>query len=807
MTAYCSAMAVHGVYPFGPRSRAVNDLGNQFVPFHAHLWDLMHGNTSGDLVYNWGSGFGVPFLADFFTYLMNPFSWLVGVVPRDKIEFPVFMVTVLSIGLGTGLMTVFLGRLQPGSGWLRALLAVGYGVSSWTTSDGWADPMWMWGIVSFPLMGIAGDWCLRRCHWPLGVLAVAVCWAGNFYTAAMATIGMGLVFGARVLLDARPWDVRCRVLLRGLSMTVVGVLLAAPVVTVSYKASKASQPVPDVHYAGPPGIRDYLAHLLPGGYYVTTPRIAVGILALLLVFMFPFMRHIPWRQRTVWSVLLVLVGMSYVWEPTILAWHGGALPNGSPYRAAIALTVMLVATAWLTLSAGPGPREICCGLALLALLVAGVGRSAYVSSGTWFLSVVGGASTAVLLWLLWRYAARSAARTTVICFLTATVFVSTAASAYSVTVIRDGEDWWQPKRTLGSAAFAAYRVIRAHDTWPLRRSDPGPHAFASNDPLLLAGEGGAYYSSYVPAHTARTMQELGAGWTIGGRHLRTFGDPVGRAIMGTFSYLEPDASSDDGFTGRTQNSPPVITLRAGEPQLDGISPADSTVFDRRNRVLGSQIYSVPQLVQEQASGESRILTAGAPVSFSAQCPAADVAYLFAPWYSGTVHALGTTVDLQGRFPMTSSPLVQLGQVPADGRISITFTAATRQSVPRHPLGCLDSDAADETVRRLASSSPSKTTAGGHSIKASFAAGTTGTAVLAIPAVDGWRCSSGSGRPTAPKTLAGLITVPVTAGDPRIACSYRTPGLYIGCALSILALTALLITAGACTASRRRTPRA
>lgn len=58
MGAYCLAMAAHGTYPFGRRSRAVNDLGNQFVPLHAHLRDLMHGDTTGDLYLNWSSGYG-----------------------------------------------------------------------------------------------------------------------------------------------------------------------------------------------------------------------------------------------------------------------------------------------------------------------------------------------------------------------------------------------------------------------------------------------------------------------------------------------------------------------------------------------------------------------------------------------------------------------------------------------------------------------------------------------------------------------------------------------------------------------------
>src|SRR5437763_966066 len=55
---FCAADAVARSYPFGPRTRNVNDLGNQYVPFHAHLWDLLHGRADGGLFVNWQSGFG-----------------------------------------------------------------------------------------------------------------------------------------------------------------------------------------------------------------------------------------------------------------------------------------------------------------------------------------------------------------------------------------------------------------------------------------------------------------------------------------------------------------------------------------------------------------------------------------------------------------------------------------------------------------------------------------------------------------------------------------------------------------------------
>src|SRR4051794_37751998 len=64
--------AASRTFPFGPKTRGVNDLGNQFVPFHAHLWDMLHGQGEGGLYLNWQSGYGSSFLPDLGTYLSSP---------------------------------------------------------------------------------------------------------------------------------------------------------------------------------------------------------------------------------------------------------------------------------------------------------------------------------------------------------------------------------------------------------------------------------------------------------------------------------------------------------------------------------------------------------------------------------------------------------------------------------------------------------------------------------------------------------------------------------------------------------------
>ncbi|MFI0716092.1 YfhO family protein [Streptomyces inhibens] len=810
MGAYCLGLALYGSYPFGPRSRAVNDLGNQFVPFHARLWDLMHGNTSGDLLFNWSSGYGVPFLADFFTYLMNPFSWLVGLFPRELADLPVFLVTLFSIGLGAALMTVFLGRLHPGPGLLRALLSVGYGLCAWVLNDGFADPMWMWGLVALPLLGIAADWCVRRTRWVSGTLLVALAWAGNFYTAAMATLAMALVLGMRLLTAARmpPRD-RLRALARATTMALTGILLAAPVLTVTFEASRAAQPAPEVFYRDRPSLLYQLAQLLPGGHgEVPAPNIFIGIPGLLLVATFPFLRAVPLRTRIGWYVLAAGVAASFVWEPTILLWHGFALPNGSPYRAAFVLSGILVMISWLALAHRPRLGELAAGGALVGLLSWLCRDQGAVGTATWILVAGGGAAT--LLGLAALTALRSArARTAVTAALTGTVLLCSAYTAFSVTAVRDKIAWFRPKITLTGPSLKAQDGLVARADWPRSRTDPGPHEFANNDPLLIGGEGGAYYSSYVPAATARTLRGLGAGWYMKGRHTLSFEDPVGQALMGVSSHLSPVGHNRARFTAHRARPAPLLTVRGALPH----PPAGKeTVFARQERVLGAAVYEVPALTPAAGAipapdrGGWLLPSAGLPsagpdgagTTFTARCTPGSTVVWSAPWFSGQVSGLGARTEGIGRRDVTANPVRELGRVPADGTVSVRFIGQGRQLVPEHALGCLSRARLATAVRAL--HGPRSLTTGGHGLTARLPRGSKGHAVLALPAVAGWGCAVDGGPYRAPSSFGGLLAVPLGSGARRLSCAYVPPGLKPGLAASGVAA---LVLAAAATGGRPR----
>ncbi|MFI6850532.1 YfhO family protein [Kitasatospora sp. NPDC050467] len=785
MAGYALAAAFRGAWP--PES------AQTAVPFHAQLWDLVHGRSPGDLLFNWNSGYGAPFLADFFAYLMNPFSWLAVLLPRSQGQFAVFLVELLSIGLGTGLMTYALGRLHAGPHWLRALAAVGYGLCAWVPTVGGTAPMWLWGLVSLPLLVLAGDWCLRERRWVAGTLCVALAWAGNLYTAAMATITAGLVLAVRLPAVRRPFKTLVRVTGRAVTMAVAGVLLAAPVLFVAVRAAQEAQPESPVQPLGPSGLGGHLARLLPGTHGgPPVPDVSVGLFGLLLVAGLPFNRRVRARERIAWCGLLVLVVLTFVWTPTVLVWHGLAIPAGGPYRAAFALSGLLVLAGWVSLAHRPDTPTLLGGAAVVLLVAAVAAGRHSVPASAWVLLTVGGAVLiAALRTLDHRHTDRRAG----------------AAATVALGCVVLGGAVWSSYTALGTPASgtasgapvrAGYAALQQAADWPRARADPGPHAFTPNDPLLLDGQGGGYSSGYLPTVTALLLHDLGAGWTAGGRQTESVTDPVGQTLFAVRTHLA-DGPPPDGFTVGRAAAPPLVTVLP-----PGAATDTSSVWSRQESLLGSRVYDAPEPVPAggpapAAHGGSGWSVPATPAgsdgtAFTAACTPGGTAYFHGVWFDGTVSGLGTTYRSDGEQPTTAVPVHLLGPVPADGVVRVVLRADTVTQVPARPVGCLRPGALDAAVLRLTATGATGVTAGGHTLTASLQQGSTGTALLSVPATTGWTCSAGGGPYAAPRAVLGMIGVPLGPGADRITCSFRPPGLTEGLTVALASATVTTLTA-------------
>ncbi|MFG3286954.1 YfhO family protein [Streptomyces sp. NPDC048111] len=768
----CGADAVAGVVPLGPlrrHTRSINDLGNQFVPFHAHLWDLLHGRAEGDLLFNWQSGYGTSFLPDLGTYLGSPFALLVGVFPRDRIDLAVYVITVLKMAAAAAAMTVLLLALRPAARhrWVAGVLGASYALCGWSVLESVYNPMWLDGLIAFPLLCLVGHWARLGRRPVLGPLVVALAWIANFYTAYMATIGAGLVLLLLLYVDRGAGArARIRAVLTAGRTVAIGVALSAPVLFTVYLGTRHAHPGWVREFA-PVSWPDYLARTLPGTYSFSSPALFLGTGALLLACSLGFHRAVPRRERYAWSGLVLAVALSFQWKPAHLAWHAFVTPNGSPYRQTFVLCGILVIAAWISFSYGPpGRRALLCGGGVLALIAGCAAFSELISAWTYPLFAAGLPTAAGSLLLVHR-GGRGPAVLALLLLAGGQIAQAGVTVAYGDqqrAARMDGYPAWGAEHTERAALEAS-----AAD-WPARRTDPGQRQITNNDPLLLGGEGGAYYSSLTPEVLTRTMTALGGGWSSRGRALQSLDNPVTDAVFGVGARVRVAGKGGVPSLVRAGATAPLVTVRAG----GGPEPVyGSNPFRNQELLLGARVYTTRTLAQG--------------------CPAGTDIFLWAPEHFGSARlGDGPAVEMRGGAPSRRAPLIPFGTSAGPGAASrITLSPADR----RAELGCLDRGALGRAVERLRVGGASEVAVSSHSIRAELPAGARGLAVFAMPRIAGWVCRVDGGAASPAGEYLGLVAVSLPDGARGVSCGFRVPGLRVGGLVGALgALTLPLLAA-------------
>ncbi|MFD5413262.1 YfhO family protein [Streptomyces nojiriensis] len=774
--AFCAAWVARGTFPFGNTGRALNDQANQYVPFHRALWDLVHGQAAGDVLFTWRGGFGQQFLADYHTYLGNPFSWLAVVVPRAHVDLAVFAITPITMGTAAAVMTVYLGKLHPGPWWQRGVLGATYGLCGWALSDASYIPMWLWGLVALPMLGIAVEWCLEERRWPGVALLVALAWFGNFYTAMMATMAACVLLAIRMATREMTARDRLRALWRAATATGTGILLTLPLLLPSFLSSGAAQPTEAAAF-DPVRIEVFLAGMLPATHlWGGRPRLYVASLGLILAGAFVLNTAVARRTRLVWAAATLLVVASFQFPPTQYLWHGLAVPNGNPYREAFVFSGMVVIVAWLALANRPRPLHLALVAALLVAAAFVLRRTDDFGGWTWPAVLGGGAVSLLALVLLRLGEKRRFLIPVAAALMIGVVFAESTVAAANADARRARERWAKPVTTSSRSIGDHFEAVRGVAGWPAYRTDSGAPQSAYNDALALRAEGPQYYSSYLPAATYEALEPLGYGFKNDGRTFFGADDPVLDAIFSIGARVRP-GTAPGTWTASKFPAPPLVTVRTAP--FTSPNPADS-VYARQENVLGATVHEVPPVTRGGTATEQ---------TYTSRCAPGSEAYWYSPALYGTVRAWdGPQRLLEDR--MTG--VTPLGTVPASGRVDVTVQTRTKDAdAGTYPLGCLDRAALDARVRQLTATGATAVRPGGHTIEATLPTPAGGTAVIATTTIPGWQCSAPL------KPFHGLLAVDLPPGTAKVSCTFTPKGFTAGLtggALALLTLTAVPLTA-------------
>ncbi|RCG31878.1 hypothetical protein DQ384_08650 [Sphaerisporangium album] len=831
----CAGDAVAGFFPFGASTRSVSDLGNQYIPFYAYYWDVLHGHARGDLFVNWASGFGSSYLPDAFYYLASPFSFLVALFPRAQIDLAVYVLTVAKIATAAAVMALYLrclsfrGPLRSGR---AAVFGAAYGLCGWSVTDAAYNPMWLDGLIAFPLLCLAVEWALARRHPVLGTLCVAFTWACNFYTAHFATIGAAVLLLIRLASEYRPLRDRLHATGRALLYGGLGVGLAAPIVLVVFSAARDAWPV-DPRPFIPVDVGPLLGRLLPGSYQFSSPALFVGTFALFAALTLPFNPAVPLRVRVAWTVAVTLVLGSMLWEPTVHLWYAFTNPNGSYYRQAFVLCGLLVIAGWKSFSYGvPRPYALAGAAALLGAAVWATSRWEHMSPHMIQWTAVTVAAGAVLYRTLTLVRSRGPRlhRGAAVALLALLATVQTVEAAANVALVDTRRaDVLDDYPTRGPWPESLRAVVVSADRWPAYRTDPGEPRITANDPQFLGGEGAEYYSSLTSTALVDTLAHLGFGWTSRGRAPKSMDNPVTDAVFAigarahSRQVIAPStlpmglrraegivAEPRTEVTLTVRSTAPLVTVRPPSPRTPryGDSP-----FRNQELLLGAQVYDLPATTYLRKDGTplpgnpdgslqtipDPVRTPSYPYILRATCRPGDEVYLHAPEFTGVATLAGRDpVSFTGVAGQSRASIQKLGTVPGTGRLKIKLRPHLVSRVPSQALACLDTTRLTEAVRHLRATGATRVHVTGHTVRATLPPAATGTAVLAVPAITGWTCSLNTGERPSARRYLGLLAVPLNGRATSLTCSFAPPGLNLG----LLITGASLLAGSALYAGRR-----
>jgi hypothetical protein len=806
---YAVAALLRSTYPFGPTNRNTNDLGQQFVPMYAHYRDVLTGAAHGDFVLTWAGGFGVPLIGDFMSYLGSTLSWMVVLLPRDRIDLSLFLITLVAFGLAASAMTVYLRRLRPGGPlWVAVLLGVSYSLCGWGVEQGVYMTVWMNGMIAFPVLAFLGDWMVTRrsvVAFAVTPFVVALLWTSHFYTVYMATIGAGLVTLARVVTMGQevPWRTRFGSLAGAVAALGLGIGLTSPLLVPTFRAVQFSRPSPDTEFSPVP-LADFLTRLLPGTAGVgVTPGIAVGTVALLLALSLPLNPRVATRERIAWPALTALMVLSMQLAPTMTVWHAFDTPNGSSYRQSFVLAGLLVIGAWI--SAAAGIRHLVTVVVPLLLLALGylLALDAPAVTATTRLVVPAVAVVSLVAWWVLRTSTGAAGVLRPLA-VAGVVLAVTGETALATAAVEE-------RRAEVLAAFAPWgerndrvrELVLEADRWPEHRVSPGRHTSA-NDPLLIGGQGSEYYSSTIPDALSEAFVDLGFGYSSYGRAPTDPANPVVDSVFAVAARVVtgPTGEGVGALTLARREVAPLVTVRA--PRAPSSDPVP---FGPQETALGADVYEVPEVSADYPAGLNAtarrggeiVLTplGGAPdpldLPLSARCPPGSEVFLNAPKLVGQVQVDGsweTVLRPTAKRPgiYTGAPLHHVGTVGEDGVVEVVLRLTHPTRMPASAIGCLDETALATAVAELRDRAPEEVVVGGHSVEVSTApVGTAREVVLAVVRTPGWICAAGEGPRRPPGSLSGLISVPLPAGETEVSCTFRPRGLRMGLALGAVSL--------------------
>lgn len=359
------------IAPFGENSLTLVDSVHQYLPFFSELRDkLLH---EGSLLYTWNVALGSNFVSLAAYYLMSPFNLILLVFGKEQIAAVTCFLMCLKIALTAVAMVHFLSWKdgEKKRSFLIVAVSVAYALSNYVIGYNW-NTMWLDCIMIFPLIMLGFGRMLESRDPKMYVLSLFYALYCNYYIGYIICLFLVLWF---FVYEHKTFK---RFLANGVRFAVYSLISGGMAAFILLPAYYGIMATAAGDMALPKGtwygnifvmLRQLLVFTKPitNQIYDGGVNLYCGMLAVLAVFLYLFVKEHPWQKIKKYALLALLL-ISFNHQTLNYIWHGMHDQYGIPNRFSFVFIFVLL---MMTYDAARRITEIDICFVISSVLLAG----------------------------------------------------------------------------------------------------------------------------------------------------------------------------------------------------------------------------------------------------------------------------------------------------------------------------------------------------------------------------------------------------------------------------------------------------
>lgn len=349
------------IHPFGDGSVLILDLNAQYVYFYEALHDFIWGDQS--LLYSFSRQLGGEYMGIYAYYVASPFSYIVGLFPKEMVLEALLCIFLLKTGLCGFTFGFYLTRtthkkqLKPTT---VVMFSCMYALCSYAIVHQ-NNSMWIDALIWLPLLTLGIERLITHRKFKLFVIMLALTLMSNYYIGYMVCIYTAIYFFYYYLAQSKdgannPLGEKthfAKSLLRIIIYSALAIGIAAVIVFTAYYSlsfGKNTFTDPKWDFGLKFDLMDYLTKFLPGSYdNVRRDGLPFVYCGTLMLFMLPVYFISPKRtdrEKAMSGLIIAIFSLSFMITIVDLIWHGFQEPNWLNYRYSFMLSFLLLVMAY-----------------------------------------------------------------------------------------------------------------------------------------------------------------------------------------------------------------------------------------------------------------------------------------------------------------------------------------------------------------------------------------------------------------------------------------------------------------------------